>query len=304
VTIARVVAIAFFLLAGACTPSDRVYDASVATLAARVEADPRNRALQKAVEGRLAADPAAAAREIQKAFAANRLLPLRVPGLYYESHPQSGADLSSVERWLGGSVPLVPANEVGTVEENAHVVATAIRTLAGSAHGRVVLFSASKGSADVRYALEKEPDLAELVAIWIDLAGVLEGTPLTEEGSAARLASAKWLPAKTADSMSDTVRRSAPLRVFPPDVRAVHFAAFPSVASVSDDARDTFRLLRARGPTDGYVLLESYLRAPGRVLVLRDTDHYLRTKDLPPRVAAAILVLVDEIALARPAKGR
>jgi hypothetical protein len=104
--------------------------------------------------------------------------------------------------------------------------------------------------------------------------------------------------------MSDTVRRSAPPRVFPPAVRVVHFAAFPRAASVSPDARDTFRLLRARGPTDGYVLLESYLRAPGRVLVLRDTDHYLRTKDLPPRVAAAILVLLDEIALAGAAEGR
>ncbi len=42
-------------------------------------------------------------------------------------------------------------------------------------------------------------------------------------------------------------------------------------------------------------MLDSYLRAPGRVLILRGTDHYLNTPKLAPRVAAMMLVLLDEL---------
>jgi hypothetical protein len=286
------------ILALAACGSDGAYDEATAALAARIEAAPANAALRDAVAARRASegDAAASAREIAARFAELGVVPLRVPGLYYESHPQSGADLTAVERWLDRPVPMAPCDEVGAVGDNASVVAIAIRELAKDGR-RVAVFSASKGSADVREALETQPDLAPRIALWIDLAGVLEGTPLTEPGSAAREASAEWLPEATADSMSETVRRAVQAkRTFPPGVRVVHVAAFPRVSEVTPPIRAPWRLLRGRGPTDGYVLLESYLRAPGRVLILRGTDHYLRDPRLPATVAAAILVALDETA--------
>ena len=75
----------------------------------------------------------------------------------------------------------------------------------------------------------------------------------------------------------------------------MQLAAFPRVAEVSPRAREAFGLLRDRGPNDGYVMLDSYLRAPGRVLIVRGADHYLRTPDLGPRVSAILLVLLDEL---------
>jgi hypothetical protein len=299
----RACAAALLALACACSESDRVYDASVATLATRVEGDPRNHAFAQAMAARRGADFGTATREIGERMDALHLVPLRVPGLLFETHPQSGAALADVETWLARPVPMAKVDEVGTVEANAAQVAIAIRELARDG-GRVVVFSASKGSADVRLALENDAAAAERTAVWIDLVGVLEGTPLTETDSIARWSSREWLPAATADSMSASVRRRNPPPVFPPSVRAVHFAAFPPAAAIGPDARAAFGFLRTLGPTDGYVMLDSYLRAPGRVVVLRGTDHYLRTRETPERVAAALLVLLDEMALERRPEGR
>jgi len=285
----------------ACSPAacDHAYDEASNALAERIEAIPANRALREAVDRRLAEVDGTTGAIIARRLAQLHIAVLRVPGLLYRSHPQSGGNLEAVNHWLGEDVPLADVDEVGTVEGNAEVVAAAIRRAAKDGE-TVALLSASKGSADVLAALETHPELGSRVAIWIDLVGILEGTPLTNPGSRALEASDSWLPPATAASMSEKVRRdAASRRSFPEAVRAIHVAAFPTAEHVSADASDAFRLLRNRGPTDGYVLLDAYLRAPGRVLVLRGTDHYLRTPRLPPLVAAAMLVTLDEIQEAR-----
>ena len=281
----------------ACDPSasDHLYDDASRALAERLEAIPANRSLRDAVANRLPEVDDETGATLARRLEDLDIAPMRVPGLFYRSHPESGADLAAADDWLETDVPLVPVDEVGTVEENAEAVAGSIRKLARG--GRTVaLLSASKGSADVLEALESHPNIGSLVSIWIDLVGVIEGTPLTNPGSAALRVTKSWLPAATAESMSEHSRRSAVSRGrFPANVRVVHIAAFPRVRDVSADARDAFQLLRKLGPTDGYVLLESYLRAPGRVLVIRGTDHYLRTARLPRLVAATFLVITDEI---------
>jgi hypothetical protein len=75
----------------------------------------------------------------------------------------------------------------------------------------------------------------------------------------------------------------------------VHLAAFPRVREVSARARSSHAALRSHGPNDGYVLLDAYLRAPGRVLVVRGVDHYLRIDGLAAQVAALLLVLFEEL---------
>jgi hypothetical protein len=171
----------------------------------------------------------------------------------------------------------------------------------GAARGgrRVLLVSASKGSADVRAALEAEPSLGRDVALWLDLVGVLEGTPLTDPGRPWSDEVRAWLPEATARSLSHAERAAAAAAErFPRETLAVHVAAFPLSAEVSARARPGFERLRPLGPNDGYVLLDAYLRAPGRVAIVRGTDHYLRRDDLADRLAAILLVLCDELARA------
>lgn len=276
--------------------ADAAYDAAVEELALRIEAREPNHRLAQAVATRAASVSASTPEAIRKRLEQLRIEPLRVPGLYYQRHPATGANLAVFETWLGRPVALVPTDEVGSVEHNARRVARAVRSAARDGT-RVALFSASKGSADVRAALEGEPELGESVALWLDLVGLLEGTPVTGHRFAAQLSEETDLPRRTARSMSREMRmpKAAPER-FPGAVRAAHVAAFPRVANVSPWAQEAFAELRALGPSDGYVLLDQYLRAPGRVLVVRGADHYLRVESLGQQVTALLLVLLDEIA--------
>jgi 4-amino-4-deoxy-L-arabinose transferase-like glycosyltransferase len=282
---------------------DTSYDRRVEALAASLEGRPENASLRARVEAALDAitpDPAAANRALRQDLERAGLVPLRVPGLLYRTHPETGADLASVDRWLGGGVALVETGEAASVEENALRVAEAVRASASEGR-RVVLVSASKGSADVRQALESEPALGAQVAGWVDLVGVLEGTPLTDPDSPGLPVARELLPDATARSLSLRAGRSrvSPAR-FPAATLALHVAAFPRAGEVSRAASPSFAALRPLGPNDGYVLLDSYLRAPGRVLVVRGADHYLRVEGLLPRLTALLRVLVDEVL---PAQG-
>lgn len=279
------------------------YDRRVAELAQRVEAAPHNAALARAIAALLPeVEGGAVAGRVRERLAALGLVPLRVPGLFHQQHPWTGADLSRVEGWLGLGVAPVETGEVAPVEENAPRVARAIRE-AGRGGRRVVLFSASKGSADVQVALAGAPALGSCVAVWMDLVGVLEGTPLTDPDRFAAELGALGLPEETARSMTPAARAAAARTPLSRDLRIVHVAGFPSEAAISAEARSGFERLRPLGPNDGFVLLEGYARASGRVVVVREADHYLRVPGIGERLLAALDVVLGEI-LAHPAEAR
>ena len=294
-------ALAIGVLGCARDDEGEAYDRAVHVLAERIAGTPANAALAAEVSARLdraRAAPGELAAGMRERLDTLRLEPLRVPGLFYRTHAWSGADLGRVEVWLGRPVTLVETGEVDTVERNAEAVREAVR---GAARGgrRVVLFSASKGSAEVQEALAGDPSLGRDVVLWVDLVGLLEGTPLTDPGTSAVERAAIGLPEDTATSMSRAARRTAPtadpLR-FPAGTRAVHVAGFPTRGAISEPARAGFDRLRPLGPNDGYLMLDGFLRVPGRVLIVPDVDHYLRTPDLEPMVVALVSVLLDELA--------
>jgi hypothetical protein len=297
-------AIAVLFLAGGVVSSvcgiredDAAYDREVRALKLRIEGVPSNAALASEVRRRLSRiheDPAGTVGEISQELDALDLVLLRVPGLFYRSHAWTGADLAGVSALLGREVALIETGEVDTVERNAECVRRAVVQVTGAGR-RAVLFSASKGGADVDAALASDPSLASRVAAWIDLVGLLEGTPLTEPGVAEAERSALGLPEATAKSISRGVRagRRAPL---PSRVIVVHLAGFPTADTISAPARPGFERLRALGPNDGFLLLDGFLRAPGRVLVLPAADHFLKTPALGPTIVALLSVVLDEIA--------
>lgn len=273
------------------------YDREVRALEARIEGAPSNSALAAKVQERLSRvrkDPARVVREISQKLDALDLVPLRVPGLFYRSHAWTGADLAVVPAWLGREVALIETGEVDTVESNAVCVSRAV-VEATAAGRRAVLFSASKGGADVQAALASEPALASRVAAWIDLVGLLEGTPLTDPGVADAERAALGLPEATAYSISRRAR-AANRALLSPRLITVHVAGFPTAGAITPPARLGFERLRALGPNDGFLLLDGFLRAPGRVLVLPAADHYLRTPELGPTVVALLSVVLDELA--------
>ncbi|HYB12303.1 MAG TPA: hypothetical protein VEG67_02460 [Myxococcota bacterium] len=296
-------ALAALLLAGAAFLLGRGpreggddYDREVRALETRIEGVPSNAALADRVRKRrdeVHKDPAGVIGEISAKLDALGLVPLRVPGLFYRSHTWTGADLAGVQAWLGREVLLVETGEVDTVESNAGCVG---RTVIAATPGgrRAVLFSASKGGADVEAAFASEPALASRVAAWIDLVGLIEGTPLTEPGVADAERAALGLPEATAESISRAAR-TAHRAALPRQLIAVHLAGFPTSDAITPQARPGFEKLRALGPNDGFLLLDGFLRAPGRVLVLPAADHYLRSPELGPTVVALLSVVLDEL---------
>jgi hypothetical protein len=276
---------------------DAAYDREVRALEIRIEGTPSNSALAAEVRKRLSLvhqDPARAIEEISQKLDALRLVPLRVPGLFYRSHAWTGADLAGVQAWLGREVVLIETGEVDTVESNSACVSRAVGE-ATAAGRRAVLFSASKGGADVQAALANDPALAARVAVWIDLVGLLEGTPLTDPGVAEAESAALGLPAATAHSISRHALALNRARLSS-RVIAVHVAGFPTAHAITPVARPGFERLRGLGPNDGFLLLDGFLRAPGRVFVLPAVDHYLKTPELGPTVLALLSVVLDELA--------
>ncbi|HBZ68609.1 MAG TPA: hypothetical protein DEP35_02185 [Deltaproteobacteria bacterium] len=273
------------------------YDREVRALEARIESAPSNAALAQKVHRRLSRirqDPGRFVGEISQRLDAMGLVPLRVPGLFYRSHAWTGADLAGVEAWLGRQVALIETGEVDTVENNATCVSRGV-VEATSSGRRAVLFSASKGGAEVETALASEPALASRVAAWIDLVGLLEGTPLTDPGIAEADRAALGLSQATALSISRSARAGKGA-LLPPRLIAIHVAGFPTADAITPPARAGFERLRALGPNDGFLLLDGFLRAPGRVLILPAADHYLHTPELGPTVVALVSVVLDELA--------
>ncbi len=288
----------------ASTDADARYDATVAELQQSVEALAGNRALALAVDTKAATPDGTSSAALRARLMQRRIVPLRVPGLMYRSNPQVGADLEVIGDALGGA-ELIATDEVGTVEGNARKIAHEVRRIARDGR-RIALVSASTGSADVRFALESAPGLGTRVVIWVDLVGVLEGTPLLDGGGESSRIARLFMSQRAVRSLSHRVRsRAVDSDAFPPETRAVHLAAFPRIGDFSVAGRPAFELLRPDGPNDGYVMLDSYLRAPGRVLVVAGSDHYLRPSDpvlgasLLPRIVALMNVLLDELGPAR-----
>ena len=103
-----------------------------------------------------------------------------VPGAFYREFAHTGADGRAVRteaEALGFATDLVPLVSLGSLRTNARILCD---WLAGDRRENLVLVSLSKGGADVKMALA-EPGAAKLfrkVAFWINLSGLLHGTPL------------------------------------------------------------------------------------------------------------------------------
>lgn len=221
-----------------------------------------------------------------------------VPGAFYVESPHTGADGRLVREEalrLGCTTELVPIDSFGNPHKNAAILAEHLQ------RGRrddTVLVSLSKGGLEVRLALEL-PDAEQVFAGvygWVDLAGMVFGTPL-----AGWLLSRPWRTllmralfrwkgydfavVRELDRRDDASLRGR-LRL-PPHLRSIHVVGFPRTESLSTRlSRRGHRRLSPLGPNDGAVLLGDIHRLPGSIYPVWGADHYLRPagRDLRPLV--------------------
>lgn len=220
-----------------------------------------------------------------------------VPGAFHTQNRETGADGRQVieaAKRSGCRATLIDVPSFGSSAEN---VRTILRTVQSQrVDRRVVLVSLSKGSLDVRCALE-HPDGETAfrdVDCWISISGLATGSPLIGwlRRRPWRLLGLRllfaWhgLPYSVLDEIDrDAVLRSkSPQRLsdasesWAPSI--VHIVGFPLARNLSCPlARRGHRRLAPLGPNDATVLLADVCRLPGVAYPVWGADHYLKLPD-------------------------
>jgi hypothetical protein len=212
-----------------------------------------------------------------------------VPGAFYVEYPHTGADgrlLREEAAHFGCPSELIPLPSLGHLSETAALIC---EWLAARPAGPVILVSLSKGGADVKAALAR-PDAAcafRNVIVWVNLCGLLEGTPLANWVLASRLRTL-WFRlllywrGYDFTVIHDLVRApGAPLDfdlTLPDHVQMMSVVGFPLAQHMTNRlARRCFRRVQALGPNDGAgIVLADACRLPGLLYPVWGADHYMR----------------------------
>ncbi len=211
-----------------------------------------------------------------------------IPTMYHRERPELGGDgrlVMQIATRLGFTPLPLSVGSLDSISNNAERL---IAQLVTWAQPRWVV-SISKGTADLKQALIRRPDLAERVAGWISLAGMPGGTPLAGErdgGPLARVMIEGWLRLRGARSgmlgeMSDTHPYSLAPALLPPSGAVINVVPMPLACHLRKPVDRPYASLAVDGPNDGYVPLAAAL-LPGAILPLWGADHYLRVPELVP----------------------
>ena len=160
---------------------------------------------------------------------------------------------------------------------------------------RLIVISASKSSPEVALALTRlEATENRHVAAWINVAGVLQGSPLADEHLFKEL---EFLVGEVDPAGEESLTTQRSRRRFesfriPKHVLVVNYVGNPVTGTFSFWGRPGFNSLRKYGPNDGVSLLSDTI-VPGAVtLADLDNDHFMRGKPLDvTTVALAITVI-------------
>lgn len=261
-----------------------------------------NRRLRAAFERKV---DAAAANGAPMRTCADCLV-LFAPGWVYQTQPETGADFARERRLLDSlDIPnrLIETEEVGTVEENAALIADAIQRQ--SKGRKLILVSASKAGPEVALALDQlQSGRAEhAVAAWINIGGILRGSPLADWAQdwpqyplVALLTPFRPWTLESIESMTTERNRarfeSAEL---PPDMLVINYAAAPLSGQVTQGGNFGYSRLRPLGPNDGLTLLPDALVPQAPTLLAIGQDHYFLDPMRDKKTIAMLALVLDRL---------
>jgi hypothetical protein len=236
------------------------------------------------------------------------LLVLLVPGWFYITHGnETGADFKSQRQTFdraGVANQLVTLDENGTVEQNARIVASAVRE-ASRRNRRILLVSASKSGAEVAQALGRElsHNESESVIGWVSIGGVVRGSPIADGVLKPDLCwftelkfGLEGFDLEGAKSMrTDRAGRAFADLSFPAQVRIVSFVPAPLSGNITKRGGFGYACMRRLGPNDGMVLLADELIPTGAPFLAVGVDHFLEDADRDLWTAAMFRVLMKSL---------
>ncbi len=286
-------------------------DTATALFADALLVDARNHALRLSFEQELAA--------VQRGDAPlpaglrQDVLILLVPGWLYVTQPETGADFARARRVFdaqGLRHELLRTHESGTIEENARIIADAIRHRSDQ-YRALILVSASKAGPEVGEALSllDYQQRAHAARAWVNIGGILKGSPLADwaarwpqRGLVGLLAPFKGWTLPSVDSMRTVPSRArAAAWRLPPRLRVVNYLGVPFSGDITRGGRFGYRRILSQGPNDGLTLLPDAVAPGGATLVKLGLDHYYLDPRIDQKTAALARLLLRELGDETPA---
>jgi hypothetical protein len=234
------------------------------------------------------------------------------PGAFYVEFPHTGADgqmLRDEAARMGIRSELIPSHSFGRLADNARVLSDWLA--ARPADETIILVSLSKGGSDVKTALAAPAAGRAFrnVAVWINLCGLLAGTPLAGWVLRNRLRTLWFRLLLWWRGYDFSVIREleygpgTPLHGelrLPSHLRAVHVVGFPLQRHLTNRlARRCYGRVQSLGPNDGAgIVLADVARLPGNVYPVWGADHYMRPAGTDMRDLARRLLLAARDILA------
>jgi hypothetical protein len=255
-------------------------DFATAMLYDRVRRHPEFAPFIDAVDARRAA-PSASARGVGKVLVA--------PAAFFRELPKFGGDGAVVREAAerrGFAAEMLPTMSSGSVTENAAIIADRLSRESEP----VIVVSISKGAADVRVALDALGERAHTVRAWVQICGIVHGSPIVDAILASRVrrtalaAYLKFLRADLSVCRELTWSENALLgarAVAPAGVEVVNVVGFPLAHHMRGNARRRHTQLQRFGPNDGSTLLVDAIVEPGVVYPVWGADHYFRVPEAP-----------------------
>ena len=211
---------------------------------------------------------------------------LVAPAAFWKEYPQFGGDGRLVRRvagLFGMETGVAPVPSTASVMRAAEIIADTLRS---SDDGEVVLASLSKGGADVRVAMQRWPELARKVRVWLQIAGLLHGTPVVN----GLLSGSWWRRGLVRGYLAHTRADPQFLReltwgdssllsgcaVAPPGVRVINVVGFPMARHLRGNVAKRHARMASLGPNDGSTLLRDAVVEGGLLYPLWGADHYMR----------------------------
>ncbi|XDD48617.1 hypothetical protein AB3N60_19155 (plasmid) [Leptospira sp. WS39.C2] len=208
-----------------------------------------------------------------------------IPAGFYRDIPEFDGDgelIRKIGSHFGAKSRLIEVNPKGSVTNNANEI---IFELEQTDSSNLILFSISKGSADLRTALEKRPDLQKKVFAWITIGGLLKNNPLAdvllEKATFTKLIQKTVLqflgiPFEFITEFSSKAGiLSSPINI--QIKNQITLLPVPLPSHMQGNILKKHRILAEFGPNDGYCLLLDSILPNSMILPSWGTDHYFRT---------------------------
>lgn len=226
-----------------------------------------------------------------------------VPGWFYKSQPESGADFAKPRQVLsdmGARTVLLDIEENGSVEHNGDLIAEQLNRLSRSER-KIILVSASKGGPEVALALTQlhRTGLDHGVKAWVNIGGTLRGSALADKALAWPT---RWyvklfvIGGRSFDGIESLTTSHSAKRaddtMVPPNVLVMNYVGIPLSGQVTARARLGYSLLRKDGPNDGLTYIVDEISTGSITVPELGLDHFFADPQIHIKTIALMNTVV------------